>query len=47
MELASRVVGTELNKQKQMRLVDGYIDELAEMEPAAGNGDRGAEEGNE
>jgi F-type H+-transporting ATPase subunit b len=36
-ELASRVVGTELNKQKQMSLVDGYIDELTEMEPA-GNG---------
>lgn len=37
-ELAARVVGTELNKQRQMRLVDGYIDELTEMEPAGGNG---------
>jgi F-type H+-transporting ATPase subunit b len=49
-ELASRVVGSELDKQKQMRLVDGYIDELAQMEPAGGNGSstaRGSEEGNE
>jgi F-type H+-transporting ATPase subunit b len=37
-ELAARVVGTELNKTRQMRLVDGYIDELTEMEPAGGNG---------
>jgi F-type H+-transporting ATPase subunit b len=37
-ELAARVVGTELNKQRQMRLVDGYIDELTGMEPIEGNG---------
>jgi F-type H+-transporting ATPase subunit b len=37
-ELAARVVGTELNKTRQMKLVDGYIDELTEMEPAGGNG---------
>jgi F-type H+-transporting ATPase subunit b len=39
-ELAARVVGTELNKTRQMKLVDGYIDELTEMEPAGGNGGR-------
>src|ERR671919_825598 len=37
-ELAARVVGTELNKTRQMKLVDGYIDELTDMEPAGGNG---------
>jgi F-type H+-transporting ATPase subunit b len=28
-ELAERVVGQELNKERQLKLVDGYIDELA------------------
>jgi F-type H+-transporting ATPase subunit b len=46
-ELAARVVGTELNKTRQMKLVDGYIDELAEMEPAGGNGSSTRREGSE
>jgi F-type H+-transporting ATPase subunit b len=46
-ELAARVVGTELNKTRQMKLVDGYIDELTEMEPAAGNGGSPRREGSE
>ena len=35
-ELASRVVGEELDRDRQLRLVDDYIDEVAGM----GNGDR-------
>jgi F-type H+-transporting ATPase subunit b len=46
-ELAARVVGTELNKQKQMRLVDGYIEEVAQMEPPGGNGGSTRREGSE
>jgi F-type H+-transporting ATPase subunit b len=36
-ELASRVVGSELDSERQRRLVDDYIDEIAAM----GNGDGG------
>ena len=46
-ELAARVVGTELDKNRQMKLVDGYIDELDQMEPAGGNGGAPRREGSE
>jgi len=40
-ELAARVVGAELDKERQLKLVDDYITELGAMSPAAdGNGER-------
>jgi F-type H+-transporting ATPase subunit b len=32
-ELASRVVGESLDRERQLRLVEGYIDEVSEMRP--------------
>ena len=38
---AARVVGAELDKERQLKLVDDYITELGAMSPAAdGNGER-------
>ena len=37
-ELASRIVGMELDSERQRRLVDDYIDEIASMGNGKGNG---------
>ena len=37
-ELASRVVGESLDRDRQMRLVDSYIDEVSGMRTNGGNG---------
>jgi F-type H+-transporting ATPase subunit b len=41
-ELAARVVGESLDRDRQLRLVEGYIDEVAGM---SGNGETGAPRG--
>ncbi len=40
-ELAARVVGESLDRDRQMRLVDQFIDEVAGMERGSGNGNGG------
>ena len=37
-ELAARVVGESMDRDRQLRLVDGYIDEVAGMRRGNGNG---------
>ncbi|HEX2031067.1 MAG TPA: F0F1 ATP synthase subunit B [Actinomycetota bacterium] len=46
-ELASRVVGESLDRERQLRLVDAYIDEVAGMGGGNGNGHGGSGEGPE
>jgi F-type H+-transporting ATPase subunit b len=41
-ELATRVVGESLDRERQLRLIEGYIDEVAGM---GGNGERPEERG--
>jgi F-type H+-transporting ATPase subunit b len=41
-ELAGRIVGQSLDKERHLRLVDSYIDELSGMSPS-GNGRQGDE----
>jgi len=42
-ELAARIVGQSLDKERHLRLVDDYIEELAGMAPSE-NGEKGDEE---
>ena len=43
-ELAGRVVGESLDKERHLRLVDSYIDELGAITPS-GNGHSGGQGG--